>query len=75
MQTHKMRKSNIRFLKVQSQTRLNVYSTPVVPSLTVRGEWLQRAGFEPGQRSRITVLNKILIIRVDDYAMGECEDI
>ena len=59
-------KTKNRSLKIQPYLRLNRYSVREVPQIRLQGNWLQQAGFYPHQRVRITTLDKLLIISIDD---------
>lgn len=51
-----------RYRKPSSRAR---YDPPLYPWLKLSGRWLELAGFEAGQRVRITVEDKRLVITPD----------
>jgi Toxin SymE, type I toxin-antitoxin system len=59
----KLKRPNVRSLKIQPKTRFNKYSQKDVPEIKLCGEWLQRLGFEYGDRVMITSLPDLLIIQ------------
>jgi hypothetical protein len=58
--------TDVRFLKIQPHYRFNVFSSNVVPDIRLCGAWLEKVGFAPEQRIKVTARNKLLIIKVDE---------
>jgi hypothetical protein len=55
-----------RSLKIQPDIKFNRYSQTTVPVIRLSGVWLDRLGFNPQQRVRVTTMNKLLIIRLEE---------
>lgn len=54
---------NIRTLTISSNFIKNVWKKPTItPKLTLSGVWLQKAGFEIGEKVTISVKKEQLII-------------
>lgn len=53
-----------RIIKLQPQYRMGKWDTKwkVVPKLTLQGNWLQEAGFQPSKLIKVTVSDGKLII-------------
>ena len=70
MQTHERKngskKPKVRNLKIHPHIRLNGWTSSTVPEIKLCGNWLEKLGFVPEQRVKITTMNKLLIIRVDE---------
>lgn len=55
---------DIRSIKIQPFYRVTLWdATKIVPSLFLCGNWLEAAGFQPGDRVRIIVQDDLLIIQ------------
>lgn len=63
----KKNKYTARQLKVVSkfQTRAN-YQCIIVPEIRLVGKWLRESGFEEGKQVKVEVLNKKLIITLNE---------
>jgi len=57
------RETGVRNLKIQPKTRCNKYSQKDVPEIKLCGDWLQKLGFEYGDRVTVTTMQNLLIIR------------
>jgi hypothetical protein len=55
-----------RSLKIQPDIKINRWSQTTVPVIRLSGVWLDKLGFSPQQRVRITTFNKLLIIRLEE---------
>lgn len=52
-----------RNLKISSQFVKNLWKKPTIkPKLTLSGDWMQKAGFEIGEKVTVSVSKNILII-------------
>ena len=65
------KRPNVRSLKIQPKTRFNKYSQKDVPEIKLCGEWLQRLGFDYGDRVMITSLPDLLIIQPGKVMIAE----
>jgi hypothetical protein len=55
---------NVRTLTVSSLFTKPLWSKPKLkPKLTIQGDWMQKAGFEIGERVTISVSQNLLIIQ------------
>jgi hypothetical protein len=59
-----IRRPEVRSLKIQPRFRQNEYSTVDVPEIRLSGNWLQQLGFCHGRRVIITMMNELLIVRL-----------
>ncbi|QNL48944.1 type I addiction module toxin, SymE family [Olivibacter sp. SDN3] len=69
MQTPKKkvtRQPEVRSLKIQPVIRFNQFSQTTVPVIRLSGHWLEKLGFSPDQRVKVTTMNKLLIISLDE---------
>lgn len=69
----KCEEPKVRYLKLKEFYRAfktNSKPEKVVPELRLCGNWLEKAGFDPGNYVSVTVMNKLLIIR----SIEELED-
>jgi hypothetical protein len=64
--TIKIRRPDVRSLKIQPKTRYNKYSQKDVPEIKLCGDWLLNLGFESGARVTITSMPQLLIIRTTE---------
>lgn len=56
-------KKNIRSIKTQWHCQVHDYNpTTIVPEILLRGKWLQRTGFEPGDKLWVLPFSELLII-------------
>jgi hypothetical protein len=55
-----------RSLKIQPDIKFNRWSQTTVPVIRLSGVWLDKLGFNPQQRVRVTTMNKLLIIRLEE---------
>lgn len=60
-----MQTKSIRQIRLQSKSRplVTCWQDKVVPWLSLSGVWLERAGFNPGDRVEITIGRRELIIK------------
>lgn len=57
---------DVREIKIQPQYRRNsLINDKIVPSLLLCGNWLERAGFYPGDHVKIIVQDGLLVIQKD----------
>lgn len=56
--------TKMRKLKISSKFYKAQWKTSLKPSLTLSGDWLQKAGFEIGDNVTISVSKDLLIIQV-----------
>lgn len=66
MRTNKrqtIRRPDVRSLKIQPKRRFNKYSKKDVPEIKLCGNWLEKLGFEFGERVVVTAMPNLLIIR------------
>lgn len=56
----------VRSLKIQPNIKFNRWSKTTVPVIRLSGLWLHRLGFTPEKRVKITTMNKLLIIQLDE---------
>ncbi|TLV03530.1 SymE family type I addiction module toxin [Dyadobacter luticola] len=61
--TFKLKRPEVRSLKIQPKTRFNVYEEKQVPEIKLSGEWLRNLGFQSGEKVKITTMNQLLIIQ------------
>jgi len=69
MQTPKKkvsRQPKVRSLKIQPVIKFNRFSQTTVPFIRLSGLWLDKLGFHPDQRIKITTMNKLLIISLEE---------
>jgi len=69
MQTNKrqkIRRPDVRSLKIQPKTRSNKYGRKDVPEIKLSGNWLQAMGFQSGARVIVTYMPELLIIRTTE---------
>jgi toxic protein SymE len=59
----KIRKPGVRSLKIQPKVRINTYSQKNFPEIKLCGDWLQKLGFQHGERVTITAMPNLLIIQ------------
>ena len=50
-------------LKIQPRYRKGVYSSKIIPELTLSGNWLEAVGFKAGARAVIEIRDGELIIK------------
>lgn len=56
--------SKIRKLTVSSIYCKTIFKKPIVkPKITISGDWVEKAGFEIGDKITISVSNNLLIIQ------------
>ncbi|GAA4808720.1 hypothetical protein GCM10023231_42490 [Olivibacter ginsenosidimutans] len=60
------RQPEVRSLKIQPFIRFNQFSQTTVPVIRLSGHWLEKLGFSPDQRVKVTTMNKLLIISLDE---------
>ncbi|WP_425571135.1 SymE family type I addiction module toxin [Olivibacter ginsenosidimutans] len=60
------RQPKVRSLKIQPVIKFNRFSQTTVPIIRLSGLWLDKLGFSPDQRVRVTTMNKLLIISLDE---------
>jgi hypothetical protein len=58
--------SVMRSLKINSRYRSNRYENKLIPEITLRGNWLEQAGFLREQRVSVATLNGLLIIKKEE---------
>ena len=70
MRTHKQKEINkdyaIRSLKIQPDIKFNKRSETRVPVIRLSGVWLDKLGFSPQQRVKVTPMQKLLIIQLEE---------
>jgi len=64
--TNKIRRPDVRSLKIQPKTRCNKYCQKDVPEIKLSGNWLQAMGFQSGARVMVTYMPELLIIRTTE---------
>lgn len=55
-------KQNIRSIKTHWHCQLQGDNPSIVPEILLRGKWLQRAGFEPGDKIWVIPFSELLIL-------------
>ena len=60
------KRPEVRRLKIQPKIRVNRYSQKEVPEIKLCGNWLEKLGFAHGQRVVITMMERLLVIRVEE---------
>jgi hypothetical protein len=60
------RRPEVRVLKIQSQFRKAKRSYKFVPEIKLCGNWLEKTGFTKGRHASIAVMNRLLIIRLEE---------
>jgi hypothetical protein len=69
MRTGKQKKEvypQVRSLKVQPQLRINRWSRTEISEIKLSGLWLKELGFEPEKRVTVTVMEKQIVIWLDE---------
>jgi toxic protein SymE len=61
-----MTKAKIRRLTVYTKFRERTYDNTAVPEIRLEGRWLEKVGFNRGQRVKIEQEQGRLIITLDD---------
>lgn len=61
-----MTKATIRRLRVYTKFRVRTYDNTTVPEIRLEGRWLEKVGFNKGQRVKIEQEPGRLIITLDD---------
>jgi toxic protein SymE len=61
-----MTKAKIRRLTVYTKFRERTYDNTTVPEIRLEGRWLEKVGFNEGQRVKIEQEQGRLIITLDD---------
>jgi hypothetical protein len=56
----------MRSLKINTRYRNNIRENKPIPEITLRGNWLEQAGFLREQRVSIATLNGLLIIKKEE---------
>jgi hypothetical protein len=56
----------IRSLKINSRYRSNRYENKLIPEITLRGNWLEQAGFLREQRISVAAIKGLLIIKKEE---------
>lgn len=56
----------LRNLKIQPKIVCNSSSRTYVPSILLKGVWLEKMGFEAYKRVQVIVAEKTIIIQLDD---------
>jgi len=62
----KIRRPDVRSLKIQPKTRFNKYDQKQVPELKLCGDWLYNLGFQSGARVIVTSMPNLLIIQTTE---------
>jgi hypothetical protein len=60
----KIKRSEVRNLKVQFKTRFNANSNKDVPEIRLCGNWLEKLGFHYGKKVSVTTMKELLIIKL-----------
>lgn len=73
-QKSRIRRPEVRSLKIQPKTRFNRYSQTEVPEIKLCGNWLLNLGFDYGDRVTVTTMPQLLIIRPVESPETMCPD-
>jgi hypothetical protein len=62
-----VRRPEVRSIKIQPKYRVNVKFNKRVPEIRFSGNWLERLGFEEGKRVSVTIMEGLLIVRLEAH--------
>ena len=55
-------KKNLRSIKTHWRCQLQADNPAIVPEISLHGKWLQRTGFEPGDKIWVLPFSELLIV-------------
>lgn len=59
-----VRRPEVKSIKIQPKFRVNIRSIKKVPEIRFSGNWLERLGFEQGRRVIVTMMEGLLIVKL-----------